>query len=253
MVAIVTGAGLGTERSSANVLGSRGQLGSAGLGQGNELVTINAANGNLIISHQDEVLIGRGPDGVVTRTYNSQGLFNDDNGDNWPLGIQRRIYSVSGTLYRTDWDGSETAFVWDASRSAYVSKEGAGAYDTLLYDGANWVWKDGDTGVTELYSPAYNNRIVSQVDRDGNATSYAYASETGNLLSVTTADGGVTTLNWSGNNLIGCKAIWRRLADPRKCAGESVEFPATSFQGSIRGRCSHGIKGSHSESSSFNV
>ncbi|MFA7601470.1 MAG: LysM peptidoglycan-binding domain-containing protein [Novosphingobium sp.] len=201
MVAIVAGNGLGLERGSGNVLGSSGQLGSAFLGRGGDAVTVNAATGNLIIANRDEFLVGRGPDSSLNRTYNSQGQFTDDNGDNWRISAQRRIYSVSGTLYRTDWDGSETVYTWDAVFGAYVSREGSGAYDTLLYDGANWVWKDGDTGISELYSPGYDNRLVSQTDRDGNTVTYSYAGSTGNLVRVTTADGNYTDLTWTGSNL----------------------------------------------------
>lgn len=65
MVSVITGAGLGLERGSGLVLGSRGQLGSS--------VTVNAANGNLILQNQDEILIGLGPDVILTRSYNSLG------------------------------------------------------------------------------------------------------------------------------------------------------------------------------------
>ncbi|MBL7466184.1 RHS repeat protein, partial [Escherichia coli] len=49
MVAIFTGAGTGFERGSGNVLGSSGLLGSAGFGRSGEQVSLNAANGNLLV------------------------------------------------------------------------------------------------------------------------------------------------------------------------------------------------------------
>lgn len=60
MVAIMTGTGLGLERVSGMVLGSRGQLGAASFGRYGENVTVNAATGNLVISRTDEILIGLG-------------------------------------------------------------------------------------------------------------------------------------------------------------------------------------------------
>jgi len=73
MVAIVTSAGLGLDRNSGLVLGSRGQLGSAAFGLYGENVTVNAATGNLVIDRTDEILIGQGPDSAIARSYNSLG------------------------------------------------------------------------------------------------------------------------------------------------------------------------------------
>lgn len=207
MVAIVTGAGLGTERSSANVLGGRGQLGSAGLGQGDDLVTINAANGNLVISHQDEILIGRGPDGVVSRTYNSQGLFTDDNGDNWRLGIQRRLANWSATpnvagatVTRTGADGTDVIYTYDTARGVYVTTEGNGAYDTIRNIG-HWVWTDGDTQVAEVYD--IDGNLINQTDTDGNGVSFQYTwhNASWRLSRVQTTGGDYTDLGWTGSNL----------------------------------------------------
>lgn len=60
MVAIVTGNSLGLAGGSANVLGSRGQIGVAGSGQG-DAAYVNAQTGNLVIQRQGELLVGRGP------------------------------------------------------------------------------------------------------------------------------------------------------------------------------------------------
>src|SRR4051812_33228938 len=98
MASIVSGAGLGLANSSLYVLGSQGALGQATHGRAAERVYVNAATGNLVVQNRDELLIGRGPDAAGLRTYNSQGLLTDDNGDNWRLGVYRKVYNLAGTV-----------------------------------------------------------------------------------------------------------------------------------------------------------
>src|SRR4029453_8311736 len=126
MAAVVSGSSLGLSNTSLHVLG-QSVLGSASQGRAGERVYLNAATGNLVIQGQDEVLVGRGPDAAVLRTYNSQGLLNDDNGDNWRLGFYRRVYALSGavnsagsTVKRIDADGAEALYTFDAARGKYV-------------------------------------------------------------------------------------------------------------------------------------
>ena len=145
MVGFVTGSGLGLERSSAFVLGSRGMSGSAATGRAAENLFVNAATGNLVIQNRDEFLIGLGLDATVSRTYNSLGTMTDENGDNWRQSNHKNVSGLTGTLNtagstitRTDWDGSATVFTYDAARGAYVSKDGAGAYDTIVGTTATW-------------------------------------------------------------------------------------------------------------------
>jgi YD repeat-containing protein len=207
MVAIFTGTGTGAERGSAGVLGASGLLGSGVLGRSGESVLLNAANGNLMITQSDEFLVGRGPDVSISRTYNSQGNFSDENGDNWRQGTDRRVFGLTGTVNtagstvkRRSGDGSEISYAWDGS--AYVTKEGGGAYDKLAYTttGSQWVWTDGDSRITETYAADGGEwRIVEQADTSGNKLTFTYSGT--RLSRVTTADGGYTQYLWSGNNI----------------------------------------------------
>ena len=99
MTAIFTGLGAGFARGSAATLGSAGLLGSAASGRAGEQLMVNAATGNLVITRQDEFLVGRGPDLGISRTYNSLTQATDgDNGDQWQMGTVRRVLGLTGTL-----------------------------------------------------------------------------------------------------------------------------------------------------------
>ena len=205
MVAIFTGQGAGFERGSGASLGGVGLLGSSGLGRNGAQTFVNAANGNFLITRQDEFLVGLGPDSAISRTYNSQGAL-DENGDDWRQSTDRRVFGLIGTantagssVKRVSADGSEITYSWNGS--VYEALDGAGAYDQLSYSGGVWTWTDGDSQVEETYQ-AYgtdNWRIASKTDRDGNALSFTYNGD--KLDRVTTANGEYTQYAWSGNNV----------------------------------------------------
>src|SRR5690606_20425498 len=209
MVAIFTGAGAGFERSSANLLGGAGQLGGGLLGRGGEGVSVNAFTGNLLVSHQDEFLVGRGPDVGISRTYNSlAGAADGDNGDQWQQSTHRRVFGLTGTLgtagstiSRLGGHGAVLGYSWDDSAGAYVCSLGAGAQDRLSQSPGEWTWTAGDRLVTETYSAhgTDNWRITAKTDRDGNALTFTYSGD--RLDKVTTADGAWTQYVWSGNNI----------------------------------------------------
>src|SRR3954462_11184556 len=71
MVAIFTGPGSGFDRGSGAVLGGKGMVGQAGLGQAGGTIAVNAASGTLTLSRADEILIGRGPDQDLGLNYSS--------------------------------------------------------------------------------------------------------------------------------------------------------------------------------------
>ena len=119
MVAIFTGLGSGFARGSGAALGAGGILGSGLQGRGGDNVSINAATGNVLISRQDEFLIGKGPDASISRTYNSFGALNE-NGDNWRQSTDRRIFGHTGsynvvgsTVTRLGADGAEITYTYE--------------------------------------------------------------------------------------------------------------------------------------------
>jgi|GEM_PF-1247577 len=217
MVAIIAGTGLGLERSSAWVLGARGQLGVATQGRGADNVYVNAATGNLVIRNTDEMLMGIGLNNGISRTHNSLGATDGDNNDGWRESLMRTVAGLTGTvnqtnstITRTDWDGSQVVYKWNGS-NAYVTTDGQGAYDTLAYNTSTqvWTWTDGDTRVTETYDGANGGRITGQTDLDLNKITYTYTS--GKLTRVATqaASGGTaefTDIIWgtggAANNIL---------------------------------------------------
>lgn len=212
MVAMFTGLGAGIERGSGSVLGNAGLLWSGGLGRADERVLVNAATGNLVVQQQDELLIGRGPDVAVGRSYNSLGNLSDENGDNWRQSTDRRVHGLTGTantsgstVKRVSADGSEITYAWTAAQSAYVATDGAGAHDQLTWSGSSttWTWTDGDSQQTETYGYAAGSGrylISRATDTKGNSLTFTYLSG-GKLDKVATADGGFVQYNWSGNNI----------------------------------------------------
>jgi YD repeat-containing protein len=216
MVAIVSGNSLGLSLSSLAILGQRGQLGTAGQGRSGEQSFVNIANGNLVLQDRDDVLMGRGLDVQAVRTYNSQGLLSDDNGDNWNVGaFGQKVVLTSGTLgaagsalTRTDRDGAQAVYTWDAAQSRYVSAAGSGAFDTIAYDSgaSQLVWTDGDTGRIERYQSNGAGRLVSATDADGNTVSYAYNAN-GTVQSVTDANGDISYYDYSGTNLTQIRTV----------------------------------------------
>src|SRR5262245_32925563 len=215
MAAVVAGNSLGLSNTSLFVLGAQGARGSPAQERAAERVHVNAATGNLVVQNRDELVLGRGPDLSLVRTYNSRGLLNDDNGDNWRLGIYRRVFGLTGTantagstVTRTDADGADAIYTYSASLGKYVSTEGEGPYDTLAFDSATqtWTFTDGDSGVIERYDAANGGRITQLLDADGNGLTFTY-SASGLITQVTDASGESTFLDYTGTNLTQLRTV----------------------------------------------
>src|ERR1051325_7751117 len=214
MVAIVGGFGLGLFNTSAAVLGANAPTGNPTAGRSSERIYVNSATGNLILQDSDERLNAVGLDVALIRTYNSQGLLNDDNADNWRLGVYERVFGLTGavntagsTVTKTFGDGADVVYSYDPTLGKYVAKDGDGANDTLTWNAGNasapWTWTDGGARNTETYNGS--GQLINSKDADGNTVTYAY---TGSLLtSVTDASGQKTFLDYSGNNLTQIRVV----------------------------------------------
>src|SRR6266702_4315757 len=209
MAAIISGVNLGLSNSSLFVLGSAGAFGTAPTGRSGEKVYVNASTGNLVVQNTDGLVMGRGPDMGLLRTYNSQGLLDDDNADNWRLGIYRQVTDLTGvvntggsTVTRVAEDGTRSLYTYDTALGAYCTHDGDGAYDTLRFDAVTqtWTWTDGSSRITERYDAANGGRLTSMQDEDGNGLSFVY-NAAGLITQVNDASGETTFLDYSGNLL----------------------------------------------------
>lgn len=218
MVAIVAGGQLGWGTSSWAELGGEGVLGKAAQGRAGESVLFNAATGNLVLRQRDELLIGRGPDAELLRTYNSQGVMDDagDGSGTWLPGWGKQVYGLEGTLtaagsslWRRDADGARARHVYDAALGVYLTTAGEGAHDTLAHDAATdtWTWTEGSTRVSETYSKAGEHwRLSARRDAAGNTLTYTYDSH-GRLARLTTPAGESTVLDYVEGRLARVRSL----------------------------------------------
>jgi YD repeat-containing protein len=213
MVAVVTGTNLGLGLSSEKQLGSQGALGNPAVGLFGENVTVNAANGNLVIERTDAVLIGTGLDDDLTTAYNSltgaASAYGVNNG--WQTNDGRRITVVgtpgaSGSSVEVvDATGSVYTYNW-VSGNSYQCKQDGSAANTLTYSGNLWTLTNGQTQEAEVYDTNNGGRLVSATDANGNTLTYGY---TGSLLTtITDADGEYLKLTYTGNNLTGVTSYY---------------------------------------------
>lgn len=209
MVAIVSGNSLGVSLTSMNTLGQRGAQGVATQGRNGEQAYVNAFSGNLVLQDRDDMLVNHGIDIAALRTYNSQGKFTDDNGDNWSNGVYSQQLRISGSLsaagssiVRTGCDGSESTYLYDNTRQLYISTDGGGAYNTISVNAGTGqlIWSNGSSGLKEAYDGSGSGRLLSSTDSNGNTITYSYGAN-GLLASVTDAAGEATYYDYNGTNL----------------------------------------------------
>ncbi|WP_055936360.1 LysM peptidoglycan-binding domain-containing protein [Duganella sp. Root336D2] len=232
MVAIVSGNGVGISNTSAGTLGQSGVFGNSANGNAKDSVYINVANGNLLLQDRDDCIVARGIDMEVVRTYNSQGLFNGADGSGWRQGLRKQVNGLTGTvntagstITRTDGDGSITVFTYDAARAAYVSTDGGGAYQTLVFNSATnrWTWQadhNDQLGIYEIYD-GVTGLIESKADhRYGVSFTYTYDSNQ-QLAKVRDARGDETYFDYLNGNVSKIRTV---------LAGTTGDFSRVSYQ-----------------------
>ncbi|MGQ3891435.1 glycosyl hydrolase 108 family protein [Legionella sp. CNM-4043-24] len=184
MTQIFTGSGLGALGSSIGQLGSFGPKGSAALGQGGASVSVNAANGNLVLGQADGFLADSGMGLDLFQSYNAQG------GDGrWRFNLDTRLQvparaNVPGSVVsRVDEDGHVSGFHYDERQGAYLADDGGLA--RLVYADGSWTYQNGSAGTYQVYDAAGLLQYIR--DRDGHAFSLNY--EQGRLSSIVDASG----------------------------------------------------------------
>jgi YD repeat-containing protein len=229
MVAIVSGNNVGLINTSAGTLGQNGVFGNASNGNAGDTAYVNVFSGNLLLQDQDDFVAARGVSVALARTYNSQGMLNSGSGQGWQLGLRKQITGLTGTVNtvgssvtRIDGDGSAMLYKYDVARAAYVSTDGGGAFQTLVYNAASpqWTWRSDHNdlqGIFELYS-ASTGLITSVNDQIGLRHSYFY---TGNLLSRVHDDNGDDTyFDYLNNNLSQIRTV---------LSGTSTDYTRVSY------------------------
>ena len=135
MVGIVGGNSTGLNQKALSGIGLRGTLGQASQGAKGEKAFVNVSTGNLVMQGQDAFVEGRGLDLSLLRTYNSQGVATDDNGDGWWVNGYRRLVNVSGNLnsagssvQRIAEDNSVLSYIYDVTSQRYQAQTGLGQF-----------------------------------------------------------------------------------------------------------------------------
>lgn len=205
MSAIASSNSLGLVATSLPLINSAAGPNTGGSG---EQLAVNIVNGNLVLQRQDELLVSKGLDTSVLRTYNSKGETDGDNNDNWRIGFYRSLKNLTGSvsaanssIVRVAEDGAELTYRWNGS--IYVNTDGDGSHDTLGYNAtaSQWTWTDGDSRVTETYDWSNGSgKLLSAKDMSGNIVSYSYQAN-GMLQQVLNASGEKTLLDYTGSNL----------------------------------------------------
>src|SRR6266702_4597582 len=136
MATLVGGAGTGLLDSSLYLL-NRDDRTRAGQTGHQENLYVNIANGDLVIQHQDAFMPSLGEDYNNVRTYNSRAQFNTSAGKGWTLSAFLELSQINhNQITLVNPDSSQFLFTFDFAAQAFVSVDGPGAYEKIVFDKA---------------------------------------------------------------------------------------------------------------------
>ena len=142
--------------------------------------------GNFRYQHRDLIIPVHGFRLSVTRTYNSQSLFQGLFGYGWGVEFDLKVLRVPDEkqLYLLEGDGSLLCFKHDPKEKAYVSREKGWQTIRNHPDGGYLLSLPG--GRSHLFDS--KGRLSKLTDLNGNALTLAYSNE-GKLLKIAASTG----------------------------------------------------------------
>lgn len=174
------------------------------LGAGDTLA-VNAATGNVVVSHPIVALPIRGGTLELATTYNSADPAIGAMGPGWRLNVERRLtVDGSGNVTFTDADGARHTFTNPTGSGTVTYTRPSTLYANLVRDTTatpdrfTLTYRDQSTDVFDELSTNVGY-LTEQRDRHGNAVTFGYAGTT--LASATDPAGRTVGFTWTGGRL----------------------------------------------------
>jgi YD repeat-containing protein len=172
-------------------------------------ISVDLADGNLVVHNQDLQIAGTGIDLSIDRYYNSQATGSINVGTQWELGtgagIKLNIFADGSADYRGP-DGVHYPFIKNPDGTF---AQPAGLDATLVLNG-NGTYTMTFHADESRYNFTSNGKLTSEADRNGNQITFAYTGTT--LNSITDTQGRTTSFAY------GTKSALGRIRSLQECA-----------------------------------
>jgi RHS repeat-associated protein len=159
-------------------------------------VSVDLADGNLLVSSHDLQIAGTGLDLSLDRSYNSEGSGTINVGAQWELGtgagIKLNSFADGSADYRGP-DGVHYPFIRNPD-GTFIKPAGL---DATLVQNANGTYTLTFHADESHYDFTSSGKLTSESDRNGNQITFAYTGTT--LNSITDTQGRVTSLAYGAN------------------------------------------------------